>query len=58
MSETAQAASKKPNKKDTHGAKVDKWADTKDPFVNQLYKRLRNNLKKLNKIQEVETKIK
>ena len=52
MSESAQAIKKQ--KKDT---KIDQWAETKDPFVNQLYKRLRNNAKKINKINEVEQKI-
>jgi hypothetical protein len=56
MSDIALAAGPKKGKKDT--LKVDQWADTKDPFVNQLYKRLRNNQKKLIKIQEVEQKIK
>ena len=48
-------APKKQGKKDT---KIDQWAETKDPFVNQLYKRLRGNQKKMNKIKEVEQKIK
>lgn len=37
---------------------IEQWADTKDPYVNQLYKRLRNSQKKINKIVEVEQKIK
>lgn len=45
---TTQQQSKKKNKV------VDQWADTKDPFVNQLYKRLRNSQKKINKINEVD----
>ena len=52
---TAAAVSKK-QKKDT--LKIEQWAETKDPYVNQLYKRLRNNQKKINKINEVEQKIK
>jgi hypothetical protein len=45
----------KKNKKDTH--KIEQWAETKDAYVNQLYKRLRNNQKKLTKINEIEQKI-
>jgi uncharacterized glyoxalase superfamily metalloenzyme YdcJ len=37
---------------------IEQWAETKDPFVNALYKRLRNAQKKLTKIDEVDTKIK
>jgi hypothetical protein len=54
MSEQA-AASKKQCKKDT---KIEKWAETKDPFINALYKKLRNSQKKLNQIKETEQKIK
>jgi len=54
MSEITQAP-KKQGKKDT---KIDQWAEIKDPFVNQLYKRLRGNQKKMNQIKEVEQKIK
>jgi hypothetical protein len=45
-------------KKDTQGGKVDQWADTKDPFVNMIYKKLRNKKKKLDKIKETEDKVK
>lgn len=34
------------------------WADTKDPFVNMIYKKLRNKNKKVEKIKETEKKIK
>jgi hypothetical protein len=37
---------------------VDQYADTKDPFVNMIYKKLRNKKKKLNEIKETEEKIK
>ena len=37
---------------------LEQWAETKDPFVNALYKKLRNSQKKLTKIDEVEAKIK
>ena len=37
---------------------IEQWAETKDPFVNALYKRLRNCQKKVTKIDEVESKIK
>lgn len=37
---------------------LEQYADTKDPFVNALYKRLRNAQKKITKIDEVDTKIK
>lgn len=56
MSETQQQQVVKKSKKDTKV--LEQWADTKDPFVNQLYKRLRNAQKKLNKFKEVEQKIK
>jgi hypothetical protein len=36
---------------------IEQWAETKDPFVNALYKRLRNGQKKLTKIEDVESKI-
>lgn len=53
MSEiTTSAVSKKQKKQ------IEQWAETKDPFVNQLYKKLRNGQKKLTKIDEVEQKIK
>ena len=34
------------------------YADTKDPFVNAIYKKLRNKKKKLDKIKEAEDKLK
>ena len=37
---------------------IEQWAETKDPYVNALYKKLRNNQKKITKIDEVESKIK
>lgn len=37
---------------------VEAYADTKDPFVNQIYKKLRNKKKKLDKILETESKVK
>ena len=37
---------------------IEQWAETKDPFVNALYKKLRNAQKKLTKIDEVDSKIK
>lgn len=37
---------------------VEQYAETKDPFVNQIYKKLRNKKKKLDKILETETKVK
>jgi hypothetical protein len=37
---------------------VDQYADTKDPFVNLVYKKIRNKNKKLDKINETEKKIK
>jgi hypothetical protein len=37
---------------------IEQWAETKDAFVNALYKKLRNSQKKLTKIEEVEAKIK
>ena len=41
--------------KDIHISKVvEQYADTKDPFVNQIYKKLRNKKKKLDKIKETE----
>ena len=46
MSEAQNQISKK---KDT---KVDQWADTTDPFVNSIYKKLRNKKKKLDKIDQ------
>ena len=48
-------APKKQGKKDT---KIDQWAETKDAYVNALYKRLRNGQKKLGQIKELEHKIK
>jgi hypothetical protein len=36
---------------------IEQWAETKDAFVNALYKRLRNAQKKLTKIDDVEAKI-
>lgn len=45
-------------KKDMQSSKVEQWADTKDPFVNMIYKKLRNKKKKLDKIKETEEKIK
>lgn len=33
---------------------VEQYADTKDPFVNSIYKKLRNKKKKLDKISETE----
>lgn len=56
MSENTAQVQKKQSKKDTK--KVEQWADTKDPFVNQFYKKLRNNQKRLNDIAELESKIK
>lgn len=50
-----QTAPKKQGKKDT---KIEQWAETKDPFVNNLYKRLRNGQKKINQIKELDQKIK
>ena len=47
----------KKQKKDTQDKKLEQWAETKDPFVNNLYKRLRNNQKKIKQIQELEAKI-
>jgi hypothetical protein len=37
---------------------IEQWAETKDPYVNKLYKKLRNGQKKLNDIEDVEKKIK
>ena len=54
MESTQQAVKKA--KKDTKV--LEQWADTKDPFVNQLYKKLRNSQKKINSILEVEQKLK
>ena len=48
----------KKTKKDTEVTKVDQWADTKDPFVNSIYKKLRNKKKKLDKIKETDDRIK
>lgn len=48
----------KSQKKDTSAAQVDQYADTKDPFVNSIYKKLRNKKKKLDKIKETEDKVK
>jgi hypothetical protein len=45
-------------KRDPHAAAVEQYADTKDPFVNQIYKKLRNKKKKLDKIKETEDKVK
>jgi hypothetical protein len=56
MSEIATTQKKSQKAKDT--VKIEQWADTKDPYVNQLYKKLRNNQKKMTKIAEVEQKIK
>jgi gas vesicle protein len=56
MSESSTPQVKK-QKKDI-GPKIEQWADTKDPYVNQLYKKLRNISKKINKISDVEQKIK
>jgi hypothetical protein len=53
MSDSTQA-----KKKDTPSAQVDQYADTKDPFVNAIYKKLRNKKKKLDKIKETEDKVK
>lgn len=53
MESTQQAVKKA--KKDTKV--LEQWADTKDPFVNQLYKKLRNIQKKINSILEVEQKL-
>lgn len=36
---------------------IEQWADTKDSYVNALYKKLRNSQKKLTKIDEVEQKV-
>lgn len=33
---------------------IEQWAETKDPYVNALYKKLRNNQKKITKIDEVD----
>lgn len=46
------------SKRDPHAAVVEQYADTKDPFVNQIYKKLRNKKKKLDKIKETEEKVK
>ncbi len=54
--ESTQQNIQKKSKKDAK--LLEQWAETKDPFVNQLYKRLRNSQKKINKIKEVEQKIK
>ena len=51
----AQTTSKKAQKSTSN---IEQWAETKDPYVNQLYKKLRNIAKKLNKIEDVEKKIK
>ena len=49
----AQKTTKK--EKEVHISKVvEQYADTKDPFVNQIYKKLRNKKKKLDKIKETE----
>lgn len=45
-------------KKDFQSSKVEQWADTKDPFVNVIYKKLRNKNKKLDKIKETADKVK
>lgn len=45
-------------KKDSIAKTVEQYADTKDPFVNQIYKKLRNKKKKLDKINETEQKVK
>jgi len=39
MSDTTAAAPKKQGKKDS---KIEQWAETKDAYVNALYKKLRN----------------
>jgi hypothetical protein len=56
MTDVPQTA--KQSKKDTKAPKVDQYADTKDPFVNLIYKKLRNKNKKLEKIKETEKKVK
>jgi hypothetical protein len=35
------------SKKDLQATKVEQWADTTDPFINLIYKKLRNKNKKL-----------
>jgi hypothetical protein len=45
--------SQQKSKKDIAISKaVEQYADTKDPFVNSIYKKLRNKKKKLDKISE------
>ena len=44
--------------KDTDVAQVEQYADTKDAFVNAIYKKLRNKKKKLDKIKETEDRVK
>jgi hypothetical protein len=46
------------SKKDSQAPKVELYADTTDPFINLIYKKLRNKNKKLMKIKETETKAK
>jgi len=43
-------------KRDHQSSKVEQWADTKDPFVNGIYKKLKNKKKKLDNIQVLEDK--
>ena len=52
------AATQVPKKSGKKDAKIEQWADTKDAFVNALYKKLRNGQKKLGQIKELEQKIK
>lgn len=44
------------SKKDLKAPKLEQWANTTDPFINLIYKKLRNNNKKIMKIKETEQK--
>ena len=46
------------SKKEQQAPKVELYADTTDPFINLIYKKLRNKNKKLMKIKETEVKAK
>lgn len=48
----------KSQKKDTKGTRIEQFADTQDPFVNAIYKKLRSKKKKLDKIKDTEDKAK
>ena len=46
----------KQHKKDTKGGANIQWANVEDPFVKTIYKKIRNNKKRLDRIREAKQK--